>query len=56
MALTNVVVREEPAKLTTEVVTKFVPLTVKVNPVSPTVLDVGEILVVVGAGLLTVNT
>lgn len=33
----------------------MVPLTVKVNVEAPAVFDVGEILVVVGAGLLTVK-
>src|SRR5438876_1986368 len=53
--LANAVVRAEPAKFTTEFVTKFVPLTVSVKAPSPTFLLVGEMLVVVGAGLLTVN-
>src|SRR2546425_167961 len=44
-----------PAKFTTEFVTKFVPLTVSVKAPSPTFLLVGKMLVVVGAGLLTVN-
>jgi hypothetical protein len=55
VALTKVVVREEPSKLTTEAVTKLVPFTVSVNPASPTFLLVGKILVVVGTGLFTVN-
>lgn len=42
--------------MTVEEEIKFVPLTVKVNPVSPTVFDVGEIEVVVGTGLPTVKT
>ncbi len=53
--LIKVVVRAEPPKFTTEFVTKFVPLTVSVKTPSPTFLLVGEMLVVVGAGLLTVN-
>src|SRR5207248_2550237 len=55
VALMKVVVRAEPPKFTTEFVTKFVPLTVSVKTPSPTFLLVGEMLVVVGAGLLTVN-
>ena len=55
VAVTNVVVRAEPLKFTVEVLTKFVPLTVRVNPASPAVLVAGEILVVVGTRLLTVN-
>lgn len=53
--LTKVVVRAPTAKLTTEVDTKLVPLTVIVKVLSPTIFDVGEIEVVVGAGLLRVN-
>lgn len=44
-----------PSKLTTEEETKLAPFTVKVNPKAPTVLEVGEISVVVGIGLLTVK-
>ena len=46
--LTNVVVRAEPLKLTTEFETKFVPFTVSVNAATPAVTLVGEMLVVVG--------
>jgi len=53
--LTKVVVRADPAKFTTELLTKFVPLTVSVNAASPTFTLEGEMLVVVGAGLLTVS-
>jgi len=49
------VVRAEPAKFTTEAEPKFVPLTVIVKPESPTVFASGEMLVVVGEALLTVN-
>jgi hypothetical protein len=55
VALTKVVVREEPLKLTTEVATKLVPFIVSVKVASPTFLLVGKILVVVGTGLFTVN-
>ena len=51
VADTNVVVRAEPAKFTTDVEIKFVPFTVKVKVASPTFLDVGLIEVVVGTGL-----
>ena len=51
--LTNVVVRFDPPTRTTESGRKFVPLTVRVNEASPTVLVVGRMLVVVEAGLLT---
>ena len=54
---TNVVVRSEPLNLATEDGIKFVPLTVMVKPESPTNLEVGEMLVVVGTGFkaVTVN-
>ena len=45
----------EPLKLTAEFETKFVPLTVRVNPASPTVFEVGFMEVVVGTGLLIVK-
>jgi len=52
---TNVVVRAAPLKFTAEPETKFVPVTVSVNAASPEFFVAGEILVVVGAGLLTVR-
>ena len=55
VAETRVVVRADPAKLTTEVETKPVPLTVKVNPGSPAVFVSGERVVMAGTGLLTVS-
>src|SRR2546427_1836382 len=54
--LTNVVVRGEPLKFTTDVETKLVPFTVMVNAASPTFLLVGEMLVVIGTRLFTVRT
>src|SRR5207245_10101003 len=54
--LTNVVVRGEPLKFTTDVETKLVPFTVMVKAASPTFLLVGEMLVVIGTGLFTVRT
>jgi len=50
------VVLAEPANCTTDTPEiKFVPFTVSVNAASPTVLLVGEMLVVVGRGLFTVR-
>jgi hypothetical protein len=51
----NVVTRPEPLKLTVDEALKFVPVTVSVNCAPPAVVDVGEMLVVVGAGLFTVK-
>ena len=45
----------DPSNFTTELAMKFVPFTVMENCASPTVLEVGTILVVVGAGLFTVK-
>jgi hypothetical protein len=50
--LTNVVVVAEPLNCTTELLLKLVPFTVRVNVAEPTFLLVGEMLVVVGTGLL----
>ena len=55
VALTNVVALAAPLKLTTEVETKLVPFTVSVNAAPPFVALVGEIVVIVGPGLFTVN-
>jgi hypothetical protein len=55
VAFTNVVVRAVPLKFTTAPETKFVPLTVSVNPAPPAVALVGEMVVIVGAGLFTMN-
>jgi hypothetical protein len=49
--LTNVVVRADPAKLTIEAATKFVPLIVSVKAVLPAAAVFGEIVVTVGVGL-----
>ncbi len=48
-------VRSTPPKRTIDPEKKLVPLTVMVNVESPTVFDVGEMEVVVGTKLLTVN-
>ena len=53
--LTKVVVRAEPFHCTTEVETKFVPVTVRVNAVPPAVMLLGESDVSVGTGLLIVK-
>jgi hypothetical protein len=55
VALTSVVVRGLPFNSTTELLLKFVPFTVSVNPGPPTAVFVGEILFNVGNGLLTVK-
>ncbi len=48
VALTKVVVRAFPLKLTVEPLTKFVPFTVKVKAAPPAMALVGEMLVMVG--------
>jgi hypothetical protein len=53
--LEKVVARAEPAQLTTEVFTKFVPFTARVKPAPPAVALFGESEVMVGFGLLIVN-
>jgi len=50
-----VVVFATPLKFMTELDTKLVPLTVRVNCVLPTVVDIGLIEVVVGTGFRTVK-
>jgi hypothetical protein len=47
---TQVVVLSAPFHLITEAGEKPVPLTVRVNPVSPALLEFGLMLVIVGAG------
>lgn len=56
VALTKVVTRARPLKLTTELLLKFVPLTVSTNVGSPAVTLGGEIVVIVGTGLLIVKS
>ena len=51
VVLTNVVALAVPPKLTTEVVTKFVPLTVSINPALPAAILFGEIALIAGEGL-----
>jgi len=55
VGLTKVVTRATLLNLTTDVLRKLVPSTVNVNAPEPTVLDVGERVVIVGSGLLTVK-
>src|SRR3989344_337495 len=52
VAETYVVVLFDPAHLTMDVGMNLVPLTVRVNPRLPLTFDVGEIVVIVGTGLL----
>ena len=54
--LAKTVVRSDPLRRTTDAETKFVPLTVIVNCASPTVLELGDMPVVVGTGLRTCMT
>ena len=53
VALTNVVVLATPPKITDELDTKFVPVTVNVNAADPAEAFAGEILLIVGTGLFT---
>jgi hypothetical protein len=55
VALTNVVLRALPLKLTIELPTKFVPFTVRLKAIPPAVAVAGERVVTVGTGLLTVK-
>jgi hypothetical protein len=55
VALTNVVVSEVVFHLTTEALTKLVPLTVSVNAAPPVIAEVGESVVMVGTGWSTVS-
>ena len=55
VALTNAVVRAAPLNWTTEVLLKFVPLTVNVNAGSPAVLLGGDNVVIAGTGWFTVK-
>ena len=55
VALTNVVVFALPLNFTTDVETKFVPFTVKVNAAPPATMPVGLSDVIVGTGLLMVK-
>lgn len=55
VALTNIVVSEVVFHFTTEVLTKLVPLTVKVNAAPPVIAEVGEIVATVGTGWSTVS-
>ena len=50
-ALTNVVARAVPPKLTIEAATKFVPWIVSVKAAPPATALFGEIVVIVGVGL-----
>jgi len=51
VALTNVVLRAVPPKVTIEAATKFVPLIVSVKAALPAAALFGEIVLIVGAGL-----
>ena len=55
VALTKVVLLVVPLKFTTEPFTKLLPFTVRVNPRPLRVALIGEIVVIDGTGLLTVN-
>jgi len=52
VAVTNVVAFAAPPKFTVDVLTKFVPFTVRVNAGPPAVAVEGESVVIVGTGLL----
>lgn len=55
VALTNVVAFTAPLKFTFDPFTKLAPFTVSVNPEPPSAALAGEIVVIDGAGLLTVK-
>jgi hypothetical protein len=55
VALTKVVGSAEPFQFTTEVLTKLDPVAVNVKPEPPSFMEVGEIEVRIGAGLLIEN-
>ena len=55
VALTKDVTRLAPSSCTTELLLKFVPLTVKVKAAPPTTALAGERVAIVGIGLLTVK-
>ena len=55
VGLTKVVTRATLLNFTTDVPTKFVPSTVNVNAPELTVLDVGDNVLIVGTGLLTLK-
>ena len=56
MALTKVVTLAVPLKSTDELEIKFVPVTINVNAPDPAAAFAGEILLIVGTGLLTATT
>ena len=56
MALTKVVARAVPLKSTDELEIKFVPVTINVNAPDPAAAFAGEILLIVGTGLLPATT
>ena len=55
MLETKVVGRSLPFQRTTELLTKFVPVMVRVNPPLPATVVAGLMLLIVGAGLAMVN-
>lgn len=53
--MTNVVVSDVVFHFTTEALTKLVPFTVSVKAAPPVIAEVGESVVTVGTGWLTVS-
>jgi hypothetical protein len=53
VALTNVVARMLPLKLTIEPLTKLLPFTVRVNEGPPAVVAAGESVVIASTGIVT---